>query len=532
MVTVIGGIALFMLGMMMLTNGLKEVAGEALRKWLHTFTKGKISAIVSGLIMTILVQSSTATTLLTIGFVSAGLLTFMQSIGVVIGANIGSTSTGWIISLIGFKISLQAMALPIIALGVFIQLIAPHNIKKYGGIFTGFGLLFLGIDLLQQGMSSAQDLISFESFSTDSILSIVMLIVIGIVMTIIMQASSAALATTLTALFAGAIEFEQAAFLVIGQNIGTTATALFAAIGSSVAAKRTAVTHLLFNVITAIIVSVFIVYILQLVEFLTIQFAGKFDEPLGITLFHTLFSLIGAIIFVPFIKPFSKLLMKIIPEKENKLTRNLDTNLLSVPQAALEVSYETLMQIMKHLNNGMLLLIEQKKVTGNVEKIINEVEEAIDIVRKYLDDIHSFSSKYHHRQLNILHALDHITRLIKVYREKQIQDAMIYQPKFINRVHNLLIEVDVMMNNGESMIEIAQLLENTSQQMAAERRTKRNEYFERSAKNETELDLAVSKVEALLWIDRLVYHYWRATARMAMYVESTEKRNEKQNSEN
>lgn len=531
MVTVIGGIALFMLGMMMLTNGLKEAAGEALRKWLHTFTKGKFSAIVSGLLMTILVQSSTATTLLTIGFVSAGLLTFMQSIGVIIGANIGSTSTGWIISLIGFKISLQSMALPIVALGVFIQLIAPHDFKKYGGIFTGFGLLFLGIDLLQQGMSSAQDWISFESFTTDSILSIIMLIVIGIVMTIIMQASSAALATTLTALFAGAIEFDQAAFLVIGQNIGTTATALFAAIGSSVAAKRTAVTHLLFNVITAMIVSIFFVYILQFVEFLTVQFTGEFDKPLGITLFHTLFSLIGAIIFIPFIQPFSKLLMKIIPEKENKLTCNLDANLVSVPQAALEVSHQALFQMMKHLNKGIVQLIEQKRATVNVEKIVKEVEEAIDIVRKYLDEIHSSSSKYHHRQLNILHALDHITRLIKVYREHQIQDVMLYQPKFMNRVHKLLIEVDDMMNNGESMIEITELLENTSQQMAEERRTKRNEYFERSAKNETELDLAVSKVEALLWIDRLVYHYWRATARMAMYVESTEKRNEKNNSD-
>src|SRR5690554_6947771 len=130
MIQVIGGIGVFLLGMSMLTNGLKEIAGETLKKWLHTFTRGTFTSILTGLFMTILVQSSTATTLITVGFVSAGLLSFMQSIGIIIGANIGSTSTGWIISLLGFKISLQTMALPIIGLGVLAQYVAPSDIKR------------------------------------------------------------------------------------------------------------------------------------------------------------------------------------------------------------------------------------------------------------------------------------------------------------------------------------------------------------------------------------------------------------------
>ena len=250
MVNVIGGIGLFLLGMMMLTNGLKELAGDALKKWLNRFTGGTLSSVMSGTVMTILMQSSTATTLLTIGFVSAGLLTFAQSIGVIIGANIGSTSTGWIISLIGFKISLSAMSLPLIGVGVFTQFIAPRDFKTYGGIVTGFGLLFFGIDVLQKGMETAQDSISFDSVTAATIGGKVLLIIIGLIMTVIMQASSASMAATLTALFAGAIDFEQAVYLVIGQNIGTTATALVVAIGASVAAKRTAMTHVLFNVIT------------------------------------------------------------------------------------------------------------------------------------------------------------------------------------------------------------------------------------------------------------------------------------------
>lgn len=186
---VFGGIGVFLLGMSMLTNGLKEIAGETLKKWLHTFTRGTLTSLLTGLFMTILVQSSTATTLITVGFVSAGLLSFMQSIGIIIGANIGSTSTGWIISLVGFKFSLQALALPIIAVGVLVQYVAPSDLKKYGGVFTGFGLLFLGIDILQQGMESAENWINFESISADSAWAILFFILIGIVMTIIMQAS-------------------------------------------------------------------------------------------------------------------------------------------------------------------------------------------------------------------------------------------------------------------------------------------------------------------------------------------------------
>lgn len=368
MINAIGGIGIFLLGMSMLTNGLKEIAGETLRKWLHTFTKGTFTSLITGFFMTVLVQSSTATTILTVGFVSAGLISFFQSIGIIIGANIGSTSTGWIISLLGFKISLQAMSLPMIGLGVFVQYVAPSDIKKYGGVLTGFGLLFLGIDLLQKGMETAQHWIRFESLDTESFLSILLLIGIGIIMTIIMQASSAAMATTLTALFAGAIDFEQAAFLVVGQNIGTTATAIVASIGSSIAAKRTAATHLLFNVVTAFIVTIFIRYILQFVEFLTVAFTGSFDETVGLALFHTLFSVFGAIIFVPFTKQFSKLLTKMLPEKANALTRNLDDQLVSIPSAALEVAYQTLLQMMKHLTDAMLELMEAKKGTASYEK--------------------------------------------------------------------------------------------------------------------------------------------------------------------
>lgn len=522
MIQVIGGIGVFLLGMSMLTNGLKEIAGETLKKWLHTFTRGTFTSILTGLFMTILVQSSTATTLITVGFVSAGLLSFMQSIGIIIGANIGSTSTGWIISLLGFKISLQTMALPIIGLGVLVQYVAPSDIKRYGGVFTGFGLLFLGIDLLQQGMESAQKWISIESVPVDSAWAIFLLIGIGIVMTIIMQASSAAMAMTLTALFAGAIDFEQAAFLVIGQNIGTTATAIVASIGASIAAKRTAVTHLLFNVITAIIVTIFIPYILKFVEVVTIAISGSFNETMGLALFHTLFSVLGAIIFVPFAGKFAKLLMKLLPEKENALTRNLDQNLVSIPSAALEVAYKTLLQMMKQVTEAILELIEAKKVTASYEKKVRDVEEAMIILRKFLNNVQSTSSNERNKHVAILHVLDHLGRLIRVLREQQSIEAIYQQEKLMRKWYKTLMKIDQSFDSEEKLFAMEKVLTKTAHKIAEERKTRRRRYYERTAVRETEIDVAMSKVQALLWIDRLVYHYWRAFARLVEFKKGEE----------
>ncbi|MGN7476363.1 Na/Pi cotransporter family protein [Solibacillus silvestris] len=517
MLTIFGGIGLFLLGMTMLTNGLKEIAGDALKRWLNTFTKGRISAVISGAIMTMLVQSSTATTLLTIGFVSAGLLTFIQSIGVIIGANIGSTSTGWIISLIGFKISLQTMALPIIGIGVFMSLIAPHEVKKFGNVIAGFGLLFLGIDMLQQGMGSAQDLIAFDSIPADSFISIFLLIVIGVVMTVIMQASSAAMAATLTALFAGAIDFEQAAYLVIGQNIGTTATALFASIGASVSAKRTALTHLMFNVLTAVIVTIIFPYFVQATKWFTELISGHFDQTIGLAIFHTLFSLLGALIFIPLMRPFANFLMKLVPERENALTRDLDDSLAEMPSAAIEVSFKTMRDIMVELTNAQQLLMNMKKVTVEFEKTMLEIEEALEITRKFLDKILVTSKRERQKLISILHTLDHLHRLIKVLREPQKVEALSLQEKLMQEWQEMLSTINQRLNEDEKLLDISLILEETSQQVARERRNKRIQYFERSVANETQLDLAVSKVDALLWIDRLIYHYWRATARMAEF---------------
>ena len=476
--------------------------------------------------MTALIQSSSATTIITIGFVSAGLLTFIQSIGVIIGANIGSTSTSWIISLIGFKVNLNAMSLPIIGVGIFLKTFAPNKFKPYGSILAGAGLLFLGIQTLQDGMTVFDSMLMLDSFVGDTAFHKIVFILIGLFMTVIMQSSSAAIAVTLTALHAGAIPFELAAFLVIGQNIGTTITALLASIGASVSAKRTALTHVLFNLGTGSIAAIFCPLLLALTGSISTFVNGQFDATLGIAIFHTLFNLLGVILFVPFIRPFAHFVMKVIPDKGNPLTRYLDTNVASVPAVALEAAYKTLLAIMKELTEEILTFIQSQNITNEFEKTLQNVEDAIKTTKAFLKLFFAPSSEDQNKHLSILHALDHMDRLVKVLREEQKLEVINLPEGLMNEWSAILKEIQLSIHTDELDV-VASLLEETSTKMANERRALRNEYFIQSVRSETELETALSKVQALLWIDRLVYHYWRAIARLTESTTSDDKQKDK-----
>ncbi|NMA69553.1 MAG: Na/Pi symporter [Desulfitobacterium sp.] len=510
---VLGGIGLFLLGMSMMTDGLKELADDALRKWLNRFTGGTIRAIFSGALITLLIQSSSAATIITIGFVSAGLISFTQSIGIIIGANIGTTSIGWIISLVGFKISLTSMSLPIIGAGALFRVFARKAIKPYGSVLTGFGLLFLGLANLQEGMVLQEDILALNILQGESFLYLILLVLIGFIMTVILQSSSASIATTLTFLHVGAITFEQGIFLVIGHNIGTTVTALFAAIGASVSAKRTALTHVLFNLGTATVITLLYPLFISLTVFLSTLINGTFDAVLGIAVFHTLFSLVGALVFVPFIHPFAKLVKRILPEKGNPLTQYLDKNVATVPAVALEAAYKTLIGIINELTEEIIFLVRFQKTSDTFEKTIEKIEEAIVITREFLDSLHPHSMEDQNRLLSQIHALDHLDRLIKVLKEEQRIEAISLHHNLMGEWIEILERIPLSTSTDE-LIKVASSLENISTVIAEERRVKRNKYFLQSVRSETELETALAKVQALLWIDRLAYHYWRGIHRL------------------
>ena len=262
-ISVLGGVGLFLLGMTVMTEGLKALAGSALRTVLGKAAVTPLRGSFWGAIVTLLVQSSSATTMTTIGLVSAGLLTFPQGLGLVFGANVGTTGTGWLVALIGVRVSLTAAALPMIFAGALIKLLASGRVSGAGAALAGFGLVLFGLTTLQQGMGGLAEqlhpadlpavLAGPDTGWWRAMLGTLVLVVIGLVMTAIMQSSTAAIAVTLSAYFADAIGLDQGCALIIGQNIGTATSSALAAIGASTTAKRLAIAYVLFKVIAAVI---------------------------------------------------------------------------------------------------------------------------------------------------------------------------------------------------------------------------------------------------------------------------------------
>jgi phosphate:Na+ symporter len=338
----IGGVGLFLLGMILLTDGLKAAAGDALRRLLTNFTGGPLKALLSGAGITALVQSSSATTLATIGFVSAGLLTFPQAVGVVFGANLGTTTTGWIVSLLGLKLQLSMLALPMVGAGVLLKLATGGRRASLGLAVAGFGLLFVGIDVLQGGMRDLAGRLDPAGLPGDTLSGRLLLVAIGAAMTVVMQSSSAALATTLAALGAGTIDLHHGAALVIGQNLGTTVTAAIAALGASVPAKRTAVAHIGFNLITGAVALAVLPLLLAAIGFVRDDPGG----PATLAAFHTVINLLGVALLFPFIDRFAGAITRLVPERVALVTRNLDASVAAVPAVAVEATRRTLLEIL------------------------------------------------------------------------------------------------------------------------------------------------------------------------------------------
>lgn len=506
MLAILGGIGLFLLGMQMMTGALKELAGDFIKVWMNRFAGGTGRAIFSGAFITAIIQSSTAVMLLTIGFVSAGLLSFAQSVGVIMGANIGSTSTGWLVSLIGFKVDLQSWALPIVGFGVLLKTFLPERINAYGSVLAGFGLLFLGIGVLQEGMADLQNAVSFAGLT-----NIFLLVLLGAIMTVIMQSSSAAVATTLTALFSGVIEFEQAAYLVIGQNVGTTLTAILAAIGAGTAAKRAGMTHVLFNAGTAVIALMLAPQLLQATSAISHLLFEEFDAAFGIAIFHTLFNVLGVLVFALLIRPFIRLIEKLVPEKGNPFVRHLNPQGARLPEVALEAVHQSIQAILIELVESMRMVLRDGTVDRRKVDILHEA--AMEI-RTFLDQIQTMPQEAFQRHVQILYTLDHVDRLLQKLEEPIGREAYMVHPGIAGRWMPLFDRAQTQLGEDERLPELAQEFGKASEEMAQERKARRNEYYVRAAKNEAELATVLKKVDALLWLDRLIYHAWRAIARL------------------
>jgi phosphate:Na+ symporter len=320
----LGSLGLFLYGMKVMSDGLQKSSGDRLQKTLRFMTKNRFAGVATGIGVTSVIQSSSATTVMVVSFVSAGMLTLTQSIGVIMGANIGTTVTAWIVSLFGFKMKITALALPAIGLGLPLIFIKKFKKETFGEFLIGFGILFLGLNYLKECMPSVdgdsqavKNVVA--SIAGSGLGSRLAFIGFGMVLTVIVQSSSATVAITQTMAFQGWLDFESAASIVLGENIGTTITAQIASLGCSLDAKRAAMVHTMFNVFGVIwVVSIFPIFVKIVNSLFPVSLLGEAQAnnvnlTAGIALFHTLFNVTNTFVLIWFVKPFERLIRYMLP---------------------------------------------------------------------------------------------------------------------------------------------------------------------------------------------------------------------------
>ncbi|MDO8899749.1 MAG: Na/Pi symporter, partial [Phenylobacterium sp.] len=330
---------LFLLGMWLMTEGLKLAAGGALQAVLESWTRSAPRGFLAGVLITALLQSSSAVTVATLGFVNAGLLNLAQAVWLIIGANVGTTMTGWLVALVGVKIDVGALALPLIGFGMLGRLAFRGRSRLYGAgqAMAGFGAFFLGVGVLQSGFSDLLNDVGHLVPSDATLVSLLVALAVGVVVTVLTQSSSAAIALTLTAAASGEIPLAIAAMAVIGTNIGTTSTAILAALSATPAARRVAVGHVIFNAVAAVSALALLSPLLWLSTWLTASFNPQAETPAILAMFHTLFNLLGALIMALMGGRLIAFLQRrfVTAEEDLAKPRYLDSTLASVPALAL-----------------------------------------------------------------------------------------------------------------------------------------------------------------------------------------------------
>ena len=515
-----GGLGIFLLGMIVMTNGLRSLAGDTIRNALMRFTRSPATGAATGAVTTAMLQSSSATTVMAVGFVGAGFMTFPESLGIIFGANIGSTITGWVVALFGFKLHLGTIVLPFILLGVILKLFFKNKIASFGYALAGFGLIFVGISLMQEGMSGFEGIITPEYLPSDSWIGRLQLVGLGIIATLITQASSAGVAVTLTLLYANAISFEQAAALVIGMDVGTTVTAAMASIGGSVNVRRTGLSHVFYNFFTGAMAILLITPYTYLWEVFA-PGALMQNAEIALVAFHTFFNTLGVLIILPFTGQFAHMMEKIIPSREPKFTEKLDKRLLDEPDLALEAArisaQEEFIALLRHINFILGDLHDGKKAD------LSLLQSALDKTQNYVDEIDLKQEKgaKWKEVIALIHILDHAQRLHERCEEEE------YRARLVQKSPDLRKEHQQMIGSNNSIIDAIGNKRFSSAKKVAQKNEKqiiesttpyRDSVVEEMAKDEISIPLGTSKLEAVRWLERVSHHIARITDHMEEIV--------------
>ena len=374
--SLVGSLALFLFGMKTMSEGLEKFAGDRLRSILAAMTKNRVMGVLTGILITALIQSSSATTVMVVSFVNAGLMTLGQSIGVIMGANIGTTVTAWIISAVGFKVNIAAFAIPLLAIGMPLIFSGKGNRKSIGEFVFGFSFLFMGLSFLQEAATAMNigDMVAgmLAHVPQESFLTILLFVVVGALVTMIVQASAATMAITLM-LFGMNIPgfgFEQAAALAMGQNIGTTITAFMASLTANTQARRAALAHMFFNVFGVVAFLIVFYPACNAVSWFVDSVMGGGNDLFKLSAFHTAFNIINTLLLIGFVRQIEMLVCRVLPMKaqdEDYRLRFISGGLLSTAELSIMEAQKEIHHFAERCQRMFTFVPELMKITDETE---------------------------------------------------------------------------------------------------------------------------------------------------------------------
>ncbi len=508
---ILGGIGLFIFGMSLMTEALRTAASGQLRQILSRFTTTPIRGVLTGTFVTALIQSSSATTVMVVGFVGAGLLSFPQALGVIFGANIGTTFTGWIVAVLGFKLQLGSVALPALFVASLMGLLGQGALARTGRILAGLCLLFIGLDMMQDGAATFSDIVTPDDLPPPGFRGQLQLLMIGLVMTVVMQSSSAALAVALVFLASGSLDFPQAATIVIGMKIGTTVTALLASIGGAATMRQTAVANLLYNVVTAVLAFALLLVAAGPLDAL----AAGVGPELALVIFHTGFSVAAALLFVPFTRQYAAFVVWLIPDATSGLTASLDKTLLRDDAAALDAAETTFQRIAERVYAALASGLATPADLRALATLQSQAEPALDALQEYMRRIslQDGTRGTLERYSAMLHQIDHLRRVLNRAGRADIINRLMRDPALRRPALHLGALLQRSVESRDLAAESRRLFWLARLMKERNERQRRNSFLSDGA-GEAALEDVFARTDALRWLMRVSDH----AARIASYA--------------
>lgn len=482
MFQILGALAFFVYGMKIMSDGIQRAAGSQLRNILRTMTRNRYLGVLTGFLITAVVQSSSATTVMTVSFVNAGLMSLVESAGVMMGANIGTTITGWLVSILGFKVKLNTLSIPLFAFGVPMLFSNTSKRKYWGEFIVGFAILFLGLSYLKGAVpdikGNPEVLVWLKQLTEWGIFSRLLFVLVGAIVTIVVQSSSAAMAITLTMCAQGWLPFEVAAAMILGENIGTTITAELASLVGNVSAKRSARIHSLFNIIGVAWMVIMLPILLPMLSSfmqstfgITDPYASALDMPIVLSAFHTVFNLTNVLLligFVPLLVKASIWSVKSTGEEDDSSRLQFITGTGRTSElATIELQKETAHfgKLVSKLSGFSRTLMnstdnkERQKMLKKVKKY-EEISDSMEIeITEYITKLlhEEVTPKTSLRMRSILNISSELERIGDIYYqiskaiEKKVEDNIYFTPEQRNNINEMtdLIDAafDVMVKN-------------------------------------------------------------------------------------